>query len=323
MLRYRTFQNTDPPIVASIWRSQRGQPGLLQPVSIDLFEQFVFGKLYFDYAGLILAFADDRPVGFVHAGFGPTPEGDRLATDQGVICMLLVEPDCGCSPDEVAAGLLRESEAYLERCGAKSILGGAVEPAVPFYQGMYGGCMLPGVLESDVATRGLYQSHGYKEVGRTLLLSLDLSAFRAPIDRQQMQFRRRMIVEAKADPASHSWWEACTTGDFELLRFDVTARGSSTIVASAVFREMAPGGVLQAGRTMGLLDVHVEPSERRQGLGTFTLAEAFRLLVSQGVQTIEAQVAQQNVACQALFRKLGFTQTQEAIVFRKQIDEKR
>ncbi|MEN6496802.1 MAG: GNAT family N-acetyltransferase [Thermoguttaceae bacterium] len=320
MLQYRTFQNTDPPILASIWRSRSDQPGLLQPVSVDTFEQFVFGKLYFDYEGLVLAFDDDRPVGFAHAGFGPTPQGDRLATEQGVICVLMVRPDCACPTGEVAEGLLRESEAYLRRRGAKSVLGGAVQPVTPFYCGMYGGCTLPGVLESDAVARNLYQAHGYAEVSRTLLLSLDLSTFRAPIDRQQMQLRRKMLVEAKADAPVHSWWDACTIGDFELIQFDAVARGSSTVAASAVFREMDPGGALRAGRTIGLLDLQVDPAQRRQGLGTFTLAEAFRQLASQGVQTVQAQVAQQNTACLALFRKLGFQETQQAIVFRKEIN---
>jgi ribosomal protein S18 acetylase RimI-like enzyme len=323
MLRYRTFQNTDPPILASIWRSRSDQPELLQPVSVDTFEQFVFGKLYFDYEGLVLAFDDDRPVGFAHAGFGPTAAGDRLAPEQGVVCMLLVRADCSCSAAEVAEGLLRESENYLQRRGATSVLGGSSQPATPFYCGMYGGFMSPGVLESDTATRRLYESQGYAEVGRTLLFTLDLGTFRAPIDRQQMQHRRKMAVELKADPPARNWWEACTTSDFQLLRFDVMPRGSSTIAASVVFREMDPGGVMRPGRTVGLLDVQVEQAQRCQGLGTFALAEAFRHLAAQGVQTIEAQAAQHNAACLRLFQKLGFQQTQQAIIFRKEIDGKR
>ena len=82
---------------------------------------------------------------------------------------------------------------------------------------MYGGFMSPGVLESDTATRRLYESQGYAEVGRTLLFTLDLGTFRAPIDRQQMQHRRKMAVELKADPPARNWWEACTTSDFQLL----------------------------------------------------------------------------------------------------------
>jgi ribosomal protein S18 acetylase RimI-like enzyme len=318
MLHYRTFQNIDPPTLASIWRSHAGQPGLAHPVSVDLLEQLVFGKLYFDYQGLILAFEGDRPVGFVHAGFGPNPQGTGLCMEQGAICMLLVRPDCPVK--EVASGLLSESEAYLRRRGAKSVFGGSVKPLTPFYMGMYGGCALPGVLESDVITCDLYRTEGYQEVGRTLIFTLDLDTFRAPVDRQQLQLRRKMGVEAKCDPSPSSWWDACTTGEFVLTRFEASLKGSGTIAAWAMFRDMGPGGMGHSGRIEGLIDVHVAPAEQRQGLGTFLLSEAFRYLASQGAQQIEAQTTQENVAGLALFRKLGFRQTDEAVIFRKVLD---
>ena len=55
----------------------------MQPMSAMLLEQFVFSKPYFDPAGLIVALRDDKPVGFVHAGFGPNDEGTALATELG------------------------------------------------------------------------------------------------------------------------------------------------------------------------------------------------------------------------------------------------
>ena len=67
----------------------------------------MFGKIHFDCAGLILAFDDDLPVGFAHASFGPNQRRDWISTEQGVICILVVRPDC--TEKEVAAGLL-------ERC---------------------------------------------------------------------------------------------------------------------------------------------------------------------------------------------------------------
>ena len=107
MLQYHSFCNTDPPVLASIWRSRRGQPGWLQPVSADVFEQLVLGKPYFDCEGLIVARQDGRPVGFAHAGFGPNETEDRISTEMGVTCMLIVRPDC--AEAEVAAGLLGQS----------------------------------------------------------------------------------------------------------------------------------------------------------------------------------------------------------------------
>ena len=124
MTTYRSFRNTDPPALVDIWRSCAGRPGLAQPVSVDRLEQSVFGKHYFDYPGLILAFHGERPVGFAHAGFGPDRSGDRVATEPGVICLMLVRPDCA-QPHAVAEGLLARCEGYLRQRGATTIYGGA------------------------------------------------------------------------------------------------------------------------------------------------------------------------------------------------------
>ena len=113
MLSYRTFRNSDPPLLTSLWRSRRGLVGLMQPVSVNLLEQFIFGKLYFDYRGLVLAMDDGQAVGFAHAGFGPNENLSRISTQQGVICLLLVRPELGQQQLGIAAGLLARCEEYL------------------------------------------------------------------------------------------------------------------------------------------------------------------------------------------------------------------
>ncbi len=130
MLRFRTFRNSDPPAVVRLWRSRNGQPGLQQPVSVDLLEQLVFGKLYFDYSGMVLAFEDDRPVGFAHAGFGPNDANSGIATERGVVCLVLLHRDE--SRAEVATGLLEHCEAYLRARGTQVVFGGELSPIGPF-----------------------------------------------------------------------------------------------------------------------------------------------------------------------------------------------
>ena len=317
MPTYRPFRNIDPPALADIWRSRAGQPGLMQPVSVDLFEQFVFGKVYFDCEGLTLAFDGDRPVGFAHAAFGPNDAGDRIATDKGVTCIVVVRPDCAQA--EVAKGLLERSEAYLRRGGAKALYGGAIRPLNPFYLGLYGGSELPGVLGSDTVARDLYQSHGYKQIDRTLLFRRQLSDFRPPVDHRQLQFRRRTTVAMKMDPPARSWWEACTAADFDLTRFELTERGRAVPVASATYREMEPRSNSGPGRIVGLLDLEIAPSHRRRGLATFMLGESFRQLARRGVAGVEAQAAQHNPAAIRLCQKLGMEEIGQGIVFRKEV----
>ena len=48
-----------------------------------------------------------------------------------------------------------------------------------------------------------------------VVLHRDLSRFRAPVDRQQIQIRRRCMMRLTIDPPPRSWWDACTFGSFD------------------------------------------------------------------------------------------------------------
>ncbi|OHB68696.1 MAG: hypothetical protein A2V70_10320 [Planctomycetes bacterium RBG_13_63_9] len=315
MLSYHTFRNTDPPVLTAIWRSRSGQPGLTESVSADLFEQLIFAKLYFDYDGLIVAREDGRPVGFAHAAFGPNAAEDLLTTELGVTCMSLVRPDA--AEADVASGLLQRCEEYLLGRGAKVLYGGGIRPLNPFYLGLYGGSELPGVLDSDEVARAAFLSHGYREIDHTLILRRDLYDFQAVIDRRQMQIRRQMIAEVTMDCPSRTWWEACTLGEFELIRFELIPRGGGPAVASATFRDMEPAGTVGMTRASGLIELSVDESLRHRGLAVFLLSEAFRHFIRQGITLVETEVMQSNTPALGVYRKLGFRQIGQGSVFRK------
>jgi len=317
MLTYRTFRNSDPPALATLWRSRAGQPGLTQPVSPDLLEQLVFAKLYFDYGGLMLAYDDGRLVGFAHAGFGPNEERSWISVETGVLCVVVTDPKC--AEAEVAAGLLDRCEDYLRRRGAKVFYGGGLQPLCPFYIGLYGGSELPGVLDSDTVARGALAARGYREVERTVLLRRDLDGFESQIDRQQMQIRRQMLVEVTADAPTRTRWEACTVGEFDLTRFDLVARGGGAAVATALFRNIEPGGITGVRHAAGLIDLSVEPAYRRRGVATFLLNEAFRQFLRQGIMHVEVQAGETNAAALGAFQKLGLQQTGQGGVWKKEM----
>jgi GNAT superfamily N-acetyltransferase len=315
MLTYRTFHNTDPPVLTALWRSRAGQSGLLQPVSPDLLEQLVFAKLYFDYGGLFVARDDGQPVGFAHAGIGPNAEQSWTSTEAGVICVVLVRPDC--AEAEVAAGLVDCCQQYLRRRGVKTLYGGGLYPLNPFYLGLYGGSELPGVLDSDTIARGAFTAHGYREVERATILRRELGGFEPLVDRRQMQVRRQMMVEVTADAPTQTWWEACILGDFDLTRFELVPRDGGSPVATATFRSMEPSGGASFGRAAGLIDVSVDESYRRRGLALFLLSEAFRQFLRQGIMHVEVQARQTNTALLAICRKLGFEQVGEGGLWKK------
>jgi GNAT superfamily N-acetyltransferase len=317
MLTFRTFRNTDPPELAALWRSLAGQPGLLQPVSPDILEQLIFAKLYFDYHGLALAHDDGRLVGFAHAGFGANLDESWISTDTGVICVLLVRPDCAQA--EVAAGLLDRCEKYLGGRGARVLYGGGLHPLDPFYVGLYGGSDLPGILDTDTVARAAFAARGYHEVGRTVLFRRELSGFESQIDRRQMQVRRQMIVEVTADAPTRTLWEACTIGEFELTRFDVVPRGGGPAIASATFRSMESSGNAAVSRAAGLIGLFVDEAYRRRGLAFFVVSEAFRQFLRQGITHVEAQSRETDVAALGTLRKLGLQETGRAGIWRKDL----
>ena len=199
------------------------------------------------------------------------------------------------------------------------LFGGGLAPLNPFYLGLYGGSEPPGVLESDTLANQLYPAHGYEPAGHTVLLERDLSDYRPVIDRQQRDYRRRLIVEVRMDPPLRDWWEACTLGDFDLTRFDLVPRGSGNPLATATVRAMQPIAAGTPLRKAGLVDLSVDPAHRREGLGTFLLSEMLRSLVSLGVTVVEAQVTRDDRSVLDLFHRFQFHQVSTGTVYRKQV----
>jgi len=315
MLGYRPFRNSDPPALAEIWRSCGGQTGLRQPLSVDLFDQFVLSKLHFDPAGLRIALDGDRPVGFAHAGFGPTDDGMALCRDLGTTCLVVVRPDCDEAP--VAAGLLAECEQYLKATGAKVLYGGAVGTLSPFYYGLYGGSDLPGILATDRVAREAFESSGYTAIDRTLLLEGDLRHFDPPMGRQRLQIRRQVLVHTVEDPPWRNWWEACTQGGFERTRFELRPQRGTGCLGYAVVRNMDPTTSLGGSQSAGLVELEIDREHWKQGYATFLLTDVFYYLMRMGVDRVEVQTMKHNTAAVRLYEKLGFKQVNEGIVYRK------
>jgi GNAT superfamily N-acetyltransferase len=317
LIRYRPFRNTDPPHIAEIWRSQPPLRALMQPMSVAVLDRFVLSKPYFDRHGLIVAVDDERPVGFAHAGFGPNDDESDLSTQRGVTCMLMVVPQHP-QRDEIARELLRQSENYLEQRGAHTLYGGCIEPLDPFYLGLYGGSELPGVVASHKQLVDLYPAAGYREEQRTVIMHRQTAGFRPIVDRQQMLVRKKFRVDTMPDPPAATWWEACTIGQTERIRFELVPKEGGNPAAVATFWDIEPLASSWGVRAMGLMRMATSSLHRRQGLSTFLLGEAVRQLQSQGISQIELQCMRANHAAVKLYAKHGFSEVDEGIVFVKE-----
>lgn len=293
----------------------------MQPMTAALLERLVLSKPYFDRQGLVVATDEGRPVGFVHAGFSGSADGSGLATSIGATCMLLVAPHESRS-ESILQDLLARSEEYLRSRGAQILLGGATAPADAFYLGLYGGSELPGVLVSDQDLCRLYEAAGYQPTSERVVLHRQLAGFRPPVDRVQMQLKRTCLIQADPDPPAATWWEACTTGHTERIRFSARPRTladdgccSTNELTVWTIEPLASSWGVHA---IGLTQVRVDPKSYQDGLAMHLISEALRHVQSEGATLVEVQVLAGDTAPLELYTRLGFHEVDRGITFRKE-----
>ena len=320
MITYRPFLNTDIPLITEIWRTHPPLRGLVHSLSATYLEQHILSKPYFDRLGLTLALDDDQPLGFAHVGFGANDQKTDVCPQTAVVSMLMVAKS-GVSHagarDNVAHGLLELAEQYASENGAQRILGGGTFPNNPFYLGLYGGSRIPGILLSDEFTRSVFEKHGYHPDSRNGIWQLELGGYRSIVNREQMQIRRQYNIRAEFDPPPRSWWEACTLGHAERMRFELFQKSDNAKCGEVNFWDMQPLASDWGVKAAGMFDILIEPEQRRGGLATFLIGEALRQLKDHGSTVAEVQTQIEDEASIGLFEKLGFEQIDQGVVFAK------
>ncbi|HMP06742.1 MAG TPA: GNAT family N-acetyltransferase [Lacipirellulaceae bacterium] len=315
MYLLRPFLNSDPPRLAAIWRNQSPQRGLLQPMTAPLLEYGVFSKLHFDRQGLVVAMRDGEAAGFVHAGFGPSDDGLALDTSLGTTHVLMVDP--AERETDLPDLLLAASEQYQRSRGATVCYAGGINPLNSFYLGLYGGSEIPGVLQTDALLQQTCLRNGYREIDRVRIMQCDEARVRPPVSRELRIIKRTTQVVEAIDPPAKTWWEACVWGSLQRDCFQLVEAASGREQARATFWDMQPLSACWGMSTAGLVELYVLPELRRRGYASYLFGEATRVLRRRGVSTIEAQVMASNEAASNFYSKLGFTEIDHGIVFRK------
>ncbi len=342
MIVLRPFRNSDPPILKEIWRQvfSEGAKNLV-PMSINLLTENVLGLPYFDPAGLLIAFEDEKPLGFAHASFGPNAKQTDIDPAVGVICLILVVPDYP-DPQGLIRLLLQRSEEYLIGRGAKLIYGGSTRSSVPFYSGLYGGSEPLGVYESDEPIIKAYIESGYETLCKTLRFRQDLRNYRVPFTPKSVVWKRKLVVEYSNVLPSKSWFQSCTTTHFDWFEATAYLEPRETTIGKVLVRISRPMDAFAFGvmvpPTAALLDVWVHPDYHRKGIATFLVGETVRRLISEyHVNLIEAlalmsddssasELAQQTVAPESelpllqLIQHLGWNQTERGVIFAKTVE---
>jgi hypothetical protein len=288
----------------------------MQAVTAELLEKHVFAKPWFDRHGLIVACDGPRPVGFVHAGFGAADRPGVLDSSEGTTCLLLVSPH-----DErplIATELLAASENFLRQRGARQLYAGSQYPLNPFYLGLYGSSDVPGVLSSNSGWVSLLTASDYRPHHRRILAGVGLAGFRPPVDRNQMQVRRRFKLAGPLDVLPDHWWDACVWSLHEWSRFDLVLPGGGEPIISATFWDVEPLARSWGVRTVGLVRLDDTAEAREEGLSTFLLAEALRHFQAAGYAQFEAQVDAEDTTLRQRLEQLGLKEYDEGALWIKQ-----
>ena len=317
MFNFRSFLNTDSPGIVEVWRKQPPFSRLARTISRHDLDLLVFGKPYFDPAGLIVAEKDEQVVGFAHAGFGPSADHSDLDYENGVICQLRTLPDQDSG--ELTAGLIDSAVDYLKGHGCTRCFAASQFPNVPFYLGLYGGSRIPGVVDQDDTMMVALKNNGFAPTEEIKIFTRQLSGFRAPVDRQQMTVRRQYQVSAVVDPLASTWWKNCMFGMAEKFAFRLVDRRTQQPVGNVDFWEIQPLSNEWGVRTLGMCDLAIDPASRRNGLATFLVAQALSQLLPQGFGVCEVQVRESNIESIGLFQKLGFENTENGTELSKQL----
>ena len=284
---------------------------------MESFEQLILSKPYFDREGFLVATYGDVLVGFAHAAFGPTEEFDGICNENGIVSMLLVNPVENA--DELRQTLLESAEKYLIDRGATTLHAVGCFPCNPFYLGLYGGSRIAGVLQDDNALVELFEGAGYTPARTQLVLQLHLAEFRAKVDRQQMLIKRNFEVEAIYEPIPRNWWQACTLGDADQIRFEIKSKDTGCTAGEITFWDMLPISRDWGVRVNGMYDLFIEEEHRGTGMATFLICEALKNLHANGLSLAEVQVPDDNRAAIGLFEKLGFQSVDVGLLFQKRI----
>lgn len=340
MIQYRPFQNTDPPKLVSLWHACRLGRGAAEGFSSDAFETVLFAQPYFDPRGLIVACEGDEVVGFTHAGFGPSEDETGLSPATGVICAVLVHPDY--RRQGIGRELVSRAERYLIETPAdeiatlnppsiasataaeptsgqetRTILAGPAGRDTPFYVGLYGGSRPDGFLESDENAGPFLRTLGYEPRERYFVFQKQLQEQADPMHFRLASIRRKMQLAILDQPEHPSWWWLTRFGRLDSIHCLLVPKNGHQAIAEVTAHGLDLYVRKWESRAVGLTDLHVVASERRQGYAQALLIEVSRRLRQELVGVLEAHAHESDEAAIGVLESAGFERVDTGVVYQR------
>ncbi|MBX3436098.1 MAG: GNAT family N-acetyltransferase [Planctomycetaceae bacterium] len=315
VIEYRSFRNEDPPQLVRLWHDCNLGRGAAKGFTPDAFELVNFSQPYFDPHGLILAWDADDLVGMVHAGFGCSEDGSRLAYDAGVIAAVMVRPDR--RRQGIGRALVAQAEEYLRRSGSQGLQAGESRGRDPFYFGLYGGARPSGFLLTDSAADPFFKAVDYEPAQRIGVYQRNIQESTDPVHFRLIAIRRTTALSISDQPAEPSWWWYTRLGRVDSIRFQLhPKKGGPPFAAVSVIGLDAYVASWHA-RCIGIVDVYVREGERGKGYGRTLLVEVARHMRQELISLAEVHSPDANEYAVKAILGAGFERIDTGIVYRK------
>ncbi len=316
MIHYRPFLNSDPPQLSKLTQEAGLGRGLAHPEPPHKIDLVSYSLPYFDRMGLIVAEAEGKIVGFVHAGFGFLEDRTGLDVTKGVISALIVAPSH--RKQGVAKTLLKHAEEYLIQKGARQIQAGQSRNCDPFYLGTYGGARGSGFLESDPLAAIFFQSMGYVKQESFAILQFDLKHGKLPVDRLILEHKRNTDLVISDKPCQRNFWWFSHYGNIESRNFQLVGKRTGDRIASVSVIWLDNYIAVWKERAIGLVDLHVEEPFRNQSFSLTLVTETLRKLKDDMISCAEIHVTESNPVAMKAILSANFTPVDRGIVYVKE-----
>jgi len=272
---------------------------------------------------MTLAFDDERPanqqlVGAVLAGFGSAADRKSLDPSQGVISMLLVNPDY--RHKGLGATLLHKAEQFLIEKGTTDCRFGDNWNRYPYCWGMLGSISPAGVLKSMDGADQFIQSQGYVPKERYEIYGRPMNQAIPWGDPRFAHLRRKYELRVGPRRVSTSFDEALQ-GGLETMVFELLETAIERPVAEMRAAEMTQFVGKSQPPQAGLYGLHVIPELRGQGLGKFLMAQTLQHLSDQLFEQVETVIPAENTEARSLLKGLGFTLIDEGTSYAKDLGQ--
>lgn len=315
MIEYRSFHNSDPPLLVKLWHACRLGRGAAERFTTDAFETVNFAQPHFNPAGLIVACDGPNLVGFVHAGFGCNSDESELSFDSGVVCAVMVHPEY--RRQGIGRELMQRAERFLTGLGASELYAGSARPRDPFYVGLYGGSEPAGFLESDPDAAPFCEALGYVSVERYGVYQCQLEQSNVPFSMRLMSVRRKTQLTVAEQPDRPSWWWATRFGRLDSIRFLLVPKEGGPPVAGVTVIGLDLYLAKWGQRPIGMIDLFVPEADRRQGYAQALIVEVCRKLKEELVSCAEAHALETDTVAIAAIESAGFQRIDTGVVYKR------